>query len=132
MSILNSLPKQVAVATENTNGLMSAADKIAVNKINRIEKDVADKMSRTDKIKSSQLDTSNNAVKIQPNNLSDEVKNMMTGRTPVSPTIGLKTLITDYYADKSVTFDKRTAAGSIAVISSTEFCNFDTKTNENK
>lgn len=132
MSILNSLPKQVAVATENTNGLMSAADKIAVNKINRIEKDVADKMSRTDKIKSSQLDTSNNAVKIQPNNLSDEVKNMMTGRTPVSPNIGLKTLITDYYADKSVTFDKRTAAGSIAIISSNEFCNFDTKTNDSE
>ena len=126
MSILNSLPKQIPVATQNTNGLMSAADKIAVDKINRIEADVADKMSRTDKIKSSQLDTSNDAAKIQPNNLSDEVKAMMTGDTPVSPTIALKSLITDYYADNSVTFAKRTAAGSIAVISSSEFCNFNT------
>ncbi len=126
MSILNSLPKQISVATQNTNGLMSAADKIAVDKINRIELDVADKMSRTDKIKSSQLDTSNNAVKIQPNNLSDEVKAMMTGNSPVSPSIAFKSLITDYYADNSVTFAKRTPVGSIAVISSTEFCNFNT------
>lgn len=126
MSILNSLPKQIPVATQNTNGLMSAADKIAVDKINRIELDVADKMSRTDKIKSSQLDTSNNAVKIQPNNLSDEVKAMMTGTSPVSPSIAFKSLITDYYADNSVTFAKRTPVGSIAVISSTEFCNFNT------
>ena len=31
MSILNSLPKKIGVATENTNGLMSSEDKIAVN-----------------------------------------------------------------------------------------------------
>ena len=126
MSILNSLPKGIAVATEKTNGLMSAQDKIAVNKINRIEADVAEKMNRTDKIKSSQLDTSSDAVKIQPVNLSEEVKEMMTGKTPIAPNLELNSLITDYYADKSVTFKKRTAVGSIAVISSTDFCNFDT------
>lgn len=126
MSIINSLPKEIGLATVNNNGLMSSTDKIAVDKINRIEADVANKMNKYEKIKSSQLDTSSNAVKIQPNNLSDEVKAMMTGDSPVSPTIALKSLITDYYADNSVTFDKRTAVGSIAVISSTEFCNFDT------
>ena len=36
MSILNSLPKQVAVATENTNGLMSAADKKKLDNISEI------------------------------------------------------------------------------------------------
>lgn len=126
MSILNSLPKKIGVATENANGLMSSEDKIAVNKINRIEADVADKMHKDAKIKSSQLDTSNDTVKIQPNNLSDAVKKMMTGESTVSPTIGLKSLVTDYYADKSVTFDKRTAVGSIAVIVSSDFCNFNT------
>lgn len=126
MSILNSLPRKINLATKNTNGLMSASDKIAVDKINRIEADVAEKMSRTDKIKSSQLDTSNDNVKIQPNNLSNEVKAMMTGRTPVSPDIALRSLITDYYADKSVTFDKRTPVGCMAVILSEEFCDFDT------
>lgn len=126
MSILNSLPKQLGVATEKTNGLMSSNDKILVNKINRIEIDVSDKMNRNDKIKSNQLDTSNDAVKIQPNNLSSAVKAMMTGETPISPEIAFKSLITEYYADSSVTFAKRTAAGSIAVISSLDFCNFDT------
>ena len=126
MAILNSLPKKINLATKDTNGLMSASDKIAVDKINRIEADVAEKMNRTDKIKSSQLDVSNDAVKIQPNNLSSAVKSMMTGKTPVSPEIALKSLITDYYADNSVTFDKRTPVGSVAVISSDNFCDFDT------
>lgn len=126
MSIINSLPKSIGLATSSNNGLMSSEDKIAVDKINRIEADVADKMNKYEKIKSSQLDTSNDAAKIQPNNLSDEVKAMMTGTTPVSPSIALKSLITDYYADNSVTFAKRTAVGSIACLVSENFCNFDT------
>ena len=119
MSILNSLPSKIGVATENTNGLMSADDKVAVNKINRIEADVAEAMHKDTKIKSSQLDTSNDAVKIQPENLSIAVKSMMTGTTPVSPDLAKESLITDYYRDNSVTFAKRTAVGSIAVIVST-------------
>ena len=126
MAILNSLPKGIGVATEKTNGLMSSDDKIAVNKINRIEADVANKMNRDEKIKSSQLDTSNDNVKIQPENLSSAVKEMMTGQTPISPEIAFKSLITEYYADSSVTFAKRTPVGSIAVIVSEDFCNFDT------
>lgn len=126
MAILNSLPTKIGMATETSNGLMSAEDKILVNKINRIEADVAEKMSRTDKIKSSQLDTSSNAAKIQPLNLSDEVKAMMTGTAPVSQQFQAKSLVTEYFADNSVTSAKRTAAGSVAVIVSDEFCNFDT------
>ena len=126
MAILNSLPKGIGVATEKTNGLMSADDKIAVNKINRIEADVANKMNRDEKIKSSQLDTSNDNVKIQPENLSSAVKEMMTGQTSISPDIKFGTLITEYFANNSVTFAKRTPVGSIAVIVSTDFCNFDT------
>ena len=93
MAILNSLPKGIGVATEKTNGLMSSDDKIAVNKINRIEADVANKMNRDEKIKSSQLDTSNDNVKIQPENLSSAVKEMMTGQTPISPEIAFKSLM---------------------------------------
>lgn len=126
MSILNSLPKKIGIATENTNGLMSSEDKIAVNKINRIEDDIKNAMHKDTKIKSSQLDTSNDASKIQPNNLSEAVKSMMTGKTSTMEKIDFKSLVTDYYADNSVTFDKRTAVGSIAVIVSSDFCNFDT------
>lgn len=126
MAILNSLPKKIGIATENTNGLMSAEDKIAVNKINRIEADVSNAMNKDSKIKSSQLDISNDAVKIQPENLSSAVKAMMTGNTPVMADIANKSLITDYYADSSVTFAKRTPVGSIAVIVSEDFCNFNT------
>ena len=61
MAILNSLPKKINLATKDTNGLMSASDKIAVDKINRIEADVAEKMNRTDKIKSIQLDDRKNS-----------------------------------------------------------------------
>lgn len=132
MAILNSLPTKIGMATETSNGLMSAEDKVLVNKINRIETDVADKMSRTDKIKSTQLDTSSNIAKIQPVNLSDEVKAMMTGTAPVTPQIQYKSLITEYFADNSVTSAKRTPAGSIAVIVSDEFCNFDTSTNDDE
>ena len=36
MPILNSLPTKIGLATTSSNGLMSASDKIAINKINRI------------------------------------------------------------------------------------------------
>lgn len=126
MAILNSLPTGLGMATETSNGLMSAEDKILVNKINRIETDVAEKINKTEKIKSSQLDTSSNASKIQPINLSDEVKAMMSGTAEVSPQISAKSIVTEYLADNSVTAAKRTAAGSVAVIVSDKFCNFDT------
>lgn len=126
MSILNSLPTKLGMASETSNGLMSAEDKIAVNKINRIEADVSEKLNRDEKIKSYQLDTSSNNVKIQPINLSDEVKAMMTGKTAVSPQIAAKSIVTEHYADNSVTAAKRTAAGSVAVLVSEDFCNFDT------
>lgn len=126
MSILNSLPTKIGIATETSNGLMTADDKKLVNKINRIEADVADKMNKTDKIKSSQLDKSSDITKIQPDNLSDAVKAMMTGKSAVAPQIKYKSLVTEYFADGSVTAAKRTANGSIAVIVSDDFCDFNT------
>lgn len=131
MSILNSLPKKIGIATETSNGLMSFEDKILVNKINKMEEDIANKMNKDEKIKSSQLDTSNNTVKIQYNNLSEEVKQKITGTTPVQPTLEYGSLITEYYADNSVTSKKRTAVGSVAVIVSEDFCNFNTTGDEN-
>ena len=83
-------------------------------------------MDKNKKITSSQLDTSKDSVKIQPINLSEEVKLMMTGKSPVTPQIPYKSLVTEYYADNSVTSKKRTAAGSVAVIVSSYFCNFNT------
>ena len=126
MSILNSLPTKIGMATETSNGLMSSDDKKLVNKINRIEENVSNKLNKSDKIKSSQLDVSSDFVKIQPDNLSDAVKAMMTGATPITPQIQYKTLVTEYFADSSVTSQKRTANGSIAFIVSEEFCNFNT------
>lgn len=126
MSILNSLPNKIGIATETSNGLMSFEDKISVNKINRMEADIATKMNKDVKIRASQLDTSQDRYKIQKENLSDAVKNMMTGNTPINPTIEYKSLITEYFADNSVTSDKRTAVGSVAVIVSDDFCNFNT------
>ena len=62
MAILNSLPNKLGVATENSSGLMSSEDRKLVNKINSIEEDVKSKISKNEKIKSSQLDTSSNAT----------------------------------------------------------------------
>lgn len=126
MAILNSLPTKIGLATESSNGLMSSDDKKLVNKINRIEENVSTKLNKYDKIKSSQLDTSSDLSKIQPENLSEEVKAMMTGTTPVSPQIQNKSLVTEYFADNSVTSSKRTANGSIAVIVSDDYCDFNT------
>lgn len=130
MAILNSLPTKLGMATETSNGLMSSEDKKLVNKINRIEADVADKMNRTDKIKSSQLDISSDLVKIHSINLSDEVKAMISGSAPVAPPIQYRSLVTEYFADNSVTSLKRTPNGSIAIIVSDDFCNFDTITSD--
>lgn len=126
MAILNSLPTKIGLATETSNGLMSSDDKKLVNKINRIEENVANKLNKNDKIKSSQLDTSSDVAKIQPENLSSEVKAMMTGQSPVDMTIKNKTLVTEYFADNAVTSAKRTANGSIAFIVSDDYCDFNT------
>lgn len=126
MSILNSLPKAINIATETSNGLMSFEDKIAVNKINKMEADIATKMNKDKKITSSQLDTSSDTVKIHAVNLGEDVKKMMTGQEPISPYIKSGSIVTEYMANNSVTSTKRTPVGSFALIISDDFCNFDT------
>lgn len=126
MAILNSLPKGIDLATETNNGLMSFEDKILVNKIPRLETNVELKMNKNEKIKSSQLDISSNDTRIKPENLSDEVKQMMTGKSPVTPVLSDDIIKTSYLADNSVTSYKRTAVGSVAAIASEKFFNFNT------
>lgn len=131
MAILNSLPTEIGVATETSNGLMESKDKILVNKIPVIEDGVNNSIKRTEKIKSSQLDTSTDTNKIQLGNLSEEVRAAMLGNTPIRAIIDNKSLTTEHYGDNSVTSDKRTAVGSIAMIVSEEPCNFNTKGDSN-
>ena len=124
--ITNNLPSKIFLATTTNDGLMSAEDKVKVDKIDRMEYDISQKANKDDKIKSSQLDTSSNENKIQPNNLSEEVLEMMAGTTPVSATVADGSLVTEKYADGSVLFKKRTPVGCEAILSSTEYCNFNT------
>lgn len=126
MSIINALPSKIAVATTNTNGLMSSTDKRRVDKIDRMEADIAMKMPKNAKITSSQLATSNDSDKIQLANLSTGVIDAMTGKTQVSAKIDFNSLITEHYTDESVTFAKRTPLGTNAIICSESYCNFDT------
>lgn len=136
MSILNSLPAKIGMATETSNGLMSFEDKKLVNKINRMESDISNKMNKNEKIKSSQLDISKDSFKIQESNLSSTILNKLNG-IPVAPEGEIKipiftkeSITTDLYADNSVTAEKRTAVGSVAVIASDEPCNFIITDNE--
>lgn len=68
-----------------------------VNELNTQYKDIAtSKLDKNDKIKSSQLDTTTDADKIKLVNLSEEVRQAITGDTPVSSVI----------PNKSITLDK--------------------------
>lgn len=131
MSILNSLPTKIGMATESSNGLMSFEDKKLVNKINRMELDISNKMNKDVKIKSSQLDNSKDSYKIQESNLSSDILSKLNGIPLASeeelkkfPILNLESITTELYADNSVTAEKRTAVGSVAVIASEDFCNF--------
>ena len=69
----------------------------AVNEVNAKCKDIASsKLDKNDKIKSSQLSTNTDADKIKLINLADEVRQAITGDTPVSSVI----------PNKSITLDK--------------------------
>lgn len=126
MPIENNLPIIFDVATETEDGLMSYQDKI---KLNRIDGTLDDKISKSDKIKSSQLDTSSDEAKIQPENLSDEVKRMMTGQSSVEATVPNNGVTTEKLANNSVTIDKidkRLILGNIVSPRPLNF-SFDTK-----
>ena len=101
--ISNNLPKIQDCATQTEDGLMSYSDKI---KLDSIDARLDEKLDKTTKITSAMMDTSTNANKIQPNNLSDEVKKMMTGTSPVSPTLPNGSVVNEYLADNAVTYSK--------------------------
>lgn len=126
MPIENNLPTIFDTATETEDGLMSYQDKI---KMNKLDESLNDKVSKTDKIKSSQLDISTDAYKIQPENLSDNVKKMMTGQTSVESTVPNNGVTTEKLATNSVTIDKidkRVLLGNIVSTRPLNFA-FDTK-----
>lgn len=102
------------ITDDKLNKIEQAIDTINQNEIddvNNLEKRInsnfnilnSTKMEYTDKIKSSQLDTSSDNNKIKLINLSDEVRSAMTGNTQVSPIIADGSITTEKYAPKSVT-----------------------------
>lgn len=103
MAIENNLPIIFDTATQTEDGLMSYQDKI---KLDEIDQELTNKLSKTDKISSSQLDTSSDAVKIQPEHLSDAVKQMMTGQASVEATVPNNGVTTEKLATNAVTVDK--------------------------
>lgn len=126
MAIENNLPIIFDTATQTEDGLMSFQDKI---KLDSMEENLNDKLSKSDKIASSQLDTSSDAVKVQPENLSDAVKQMMTGTTPISASVPNNAVTTEKLSTNSVTIDKidkRVLLGNIVSPRPLNFA-FDTK-----
>lgn len=126
MAIENNLPIIFDTATQTEDGLMSFNDKI---KLDNIGETLNDKLNKTDKIKSSQLDISSDAVKIQPENLSDAVKTMMAGTTPISASVPNNGVTTEKIATNAVTsdkIDKRVLLGNVVSPRPLNFA-FDTK-----
>ena len=126
MPIENNLPVIFDTATQTEDGLMSYQDKI---KLDNMDQSLTDKLSKTDKISSSQLDTSSDTAKIQPANLSDAVKKMMTGTASVEATVPNNGVTNGKIAENAVTIekiDKRTLLGNVVSPRPLDFA-FDTK-----
>ena len=126
MAIENNLPIIFDTATQTEDGLMSYQDKI---KLDGIDQALTDNLGKTDKIPSSQLDTSSDAVKIQPENLSDSVKKMMTGQASVEATVPNNGVTTEKVATNAITIDKidkRVLLGNVVSPRPLNFA-FDTK-----
>ena len=121
MAIENNLPIIFDTATQTEDGLMSYQDKI---KLDNVEQTLLNKLGKQDKISSSQLDTSTDAAKIQPANLSDAVKSMMTGQTAVEATVPNNGVTTEKLATNSVTIDKIDKRVMLANVVSSKPINF--------
>ena len=121
MAIENNLPIIFDTATQTEDGLMSYQDKI---KLDSVEQTLLNKLGKQDKISSSQLDTSTDAAKIQPANLSDAVKSMMTGQTAVEATVPNNGVTTEKLATNSVTIDKIDKRVMLANVVSSKPINF--------
>lgn len=104
MAIENNLPVIFDVATQTEDGLMSHNDKI---KLDNMGENLDNKVSKDEKITSSQLDISSDDVKIKLENLSEEVINAMTGETQIEYTaIANKSITGDKLVDNAVSIDK--------------------------
>lgn len=126
MAIENNLPVIFDTATQTEDGLMSYQDKI---KLDQIGENLDNKLSKDEKIKSSQLDISSEDAKIQPENLSDEVKKMIAGTTEIYTSVPKNGVTTDKIANNAVTIDKidkRFLLGNVVSPSPINFA-FDTK-----
>ena len=73
------------------------------------------KMDKGVKIKGTELDTSTDANKIKMINLSDEVRNAMTGNASVSPVIDNLSITNEKYANNSIDYSKLKFAWADAV-----------------
>lgn len=70
------------------------------------DSEIASKRSKSVKITTDDIDKSADSKKIQPNDLSQAVHDMMSGKSPVNPSIPDGSLTTEKYADNSVTDEK--------------------------
>lgn len=68
--------------------------------------EISRKRDKSVKINTDDIDKSADSKKIQPNDLSQAVHNMMAGTAPVNPDIPDGSLTTEKYANESVTDDK--------------------------
>lgn len=126
MPIENNLPQIFDTATQTEDGLMSYQDKI---KLDGMAESLNSKIGKDEKIKSAQLDTSSDSAKIQPNNLSDAVKKMMTGKTAIDASVPNNGVTNEKLAQNAVTVDKvdkRLLLGNIVSPRPLNFA-FDTK-----
>lgn len=126
MPIENNLPQIFDTATQTEDGLMSYQDKI---KLDGMTESLNSKIGKDEKIKSTQLDTSSDSAKIQPDNLSDAVKKMMTGKTAIDASVPNNGVTTEKIAQNAVTvdkIDKRLLLGNIVSPRPLNFA-FDTK-----
>lgn len=97
------LDEHIAIAAtkqELTNAVTPKADKIYTDEKLSLKRDKATK------IKSSDLDTSADSNKIKQINLSEEVKQMMTGTTPINTEVATGGVTTEKLANDSVALSK--------------------------
>lgn len=126
---LTEVTAQLAQNIQDVENLsLSKANKIDLSNINNnLSEQISRKRDKGTKISSNELDTSSDKDKIKQINLSEEVKQMITGKTPVNAEPSTGGVNETHLADDSVTFYKRTALGNnLTVAYVKNLINFDT------
>jgi len=121
---LDKIEDAIDKINQNEKRDVAALDEKVTNNFNVLD---STKMNASDKIKSSQLDTSSNAHKIQQVNLSEEVKEMMAGNTPINAEVADGGVTTEKYADNSIILEKMKFFYGIGLVGNLnrEYMNFD-------